>query len=104
MRVGDLVRAALRGRRPSSPARRRLARAFATAAGAEVAARCHVRGRRGARLLLETDSPALRAELVGFRAAAILARWPADPPDVPAITALAVRLAGTPATTGRAED
>lgn len=97
MVVGDLVRAALRGKRPGTPARQRLAAAFAAAAGAEVAARCRVRGRRGTRLLLETDSPALRAELLGFRAAAILARWPADPPAVPAIAALAVRLGGGPA-------
>jgi len=94
--LGDLVRQALHGRRPDTPAKRRLAGAFVTAAGADVAGRVHVRGRRGTRLLLETDSPALRAELQGFRASAILAAWPADPPAVPIITALHVRLASGP--------
>lgn len=95
--IGDLAKQLARKAKPSSPARDRLRAAFAQAAGAELAAQVHVRGRRGTRLLLETDSPALLSELRGFRAQPILAAWPADPPDVPEITELAVRLAGRPA-------
>lgn len=92
--IGDLAKQLARKAKPSSPARDRLRAAFAAAAGAELAAQVQVRGRRGTRLLLETASPALLSELKSFRAAPILAAWPADPPDVPEITELSIRLAG----------
>ncbi len=93
--IADLVSGIVRRARPTSPARQRLAKAFAAAAGANIAAQVRVRGRRGPRLLLETASAALLHELQGFRAGAILERWPADPPAVPAITELHVRLGGS---------
>lgn len=94
--IGDLAKQLARKAKPSTPARDRLRAAFATAAGEELAAQVFVRGRRGTRLLLETASPALLSELKSFRAAPILAAWPADPPNVPEITEFSIRLAGRP--------
>ena len=94
--IGDLAKQLARKAKPSSPARDRLRAAFAAAAGDELAGQVQIRGRRGTRLLLETSSPALLSELRSFRAEPILAAWPADPPDVPEITELSVRLAGRP--------
>ncbi len=94
--IGDLAKQLARSAKPTSPARDRLRAAFAVAAGEAMASQVQVRGRRGTRLLLETESPALLSELRGFRAAPILAAWPADPPSVPEITELSIRLAGRP--------
>ena len=44
------------------------------------------------------------AELQGFRAEPILAAWPTDPPAVPAITTLSIRLAGTSTTPDQRRD
>lgn len=95
--IGDLAKQLARQAKRRTPARDRLRAAFAAAAGEALAGHVQVRGRRGTRLLLETDSPALLSELRSFRAAPILAAWPADPPAVPEITELSVRLAGRPA-------
>ena len=84
----------LRQGRAATSAGTRLAAAFAAAAGGEIAAAVRVRGARAGRLRLETASPAMLAELRGFRAAGILARWPVAPPTVPPIHALDIRLAG----------